>query len=311
MTDDSNEVDLPLKAIARRGAISSTTSFESTDGMFNIEKDSRLVKLFNKAVENNLLFTHLDENERIQVFNVMSCRSYSPDEIIIDQNNEQEYFYIIEEGEVDVYADDQLIASFGEYSSFGELALIQNTSRFMTIKAKTNVKLWTLLGETYRKILMDITMNKRKVYDEFLIRVPILQTLNEVERFIIADSLESVQYEDGDIVVKQGELGDDFFLIVEGNCIVYQKACEYSEGVEIDTLGPGDYFGEIALLCNRARVATLVAQGVLRCVKINRERFERVLGPIREILQRNISRYNSIISLEQLHIIIDKEKEDC
>ena len=49
----------------------------------------------------------------------------------------------------------------------------------------------------------------------------ISETLNEVERFIIADSLESVQYEDGDIVVKQGELGDDFFLIVEVSMLIY------------------------------------------------------------------------------------------
>ena len=63
MENDSNEIDLPLKGIARRGAISSTTSFESTDGMFNIEKDSRLVKLFNKAVENNLLFTYGSREE--------------------------------------------------------------------------------------------------------------------------------------------------------------------------------------------------------------------------------------------------------
>ena len=49
-----------------------------------------------------VVFSHLDENERIQVFSVMSCRSYSPNEIIIDQKDEHEHFYIVEEGEVEV-----------------------------------------------------------------------------------------------------------------------------------------------------------------------------------------------------------------
>ena len=55
--------------------------------------------------------------------------------------------------------------------------------------------------------------------------------------------------------------------------------------------------GEIALLLNRPRAATVVARGPLKCVKLDRPRFERVLGPCSEILKRNIQRYNSFISL--------------
>lgn len=55
--------------------------------------------------------------------------------------------------------------------------------------------------------------------------------------------------------------------------------------------------GEIALLLNRPRAATVVARGPLKCVKLDRPRFERVLGPCSDILKRNIQRYNSFISL--------------
>lgn len=103
-----------------------------------------------------------------------------------------------------------------------------------------------------------------------------------------------------------------FSLAAKGACTVHQQANETSPPVEIDTLGPGDYFGEIALLCNRARVATVIAKGVLQCVKIDRQRFERVLGPIRTILQRNIPRYNSIIALDQLQAVpTDVEPREC
>ncbi len=55
--------------------------------------------------------------------------------------------------------------------------------------------------------------------------------------------------------------------------------------------------GEIALLLDRPRAATVVALGPLRCVKLDRKRFERVMGPCSDILKRNIAKYNSYISL--------------
>merc|ERR1711863_196550 len=55
--------------------------------------------------------------------------------------------------------------------------------------------------------------------------------------------------------------------------------------------------GEIALLLDRPRAATVTARGPLKCVKLDRGRFERVLGPCSEILKRNIQQYNSYVSL--------------
>ena len=55
--------------------------------------------------------------------------------------------------------------------------------------------------------------------------------------------------------------------------------------------------GEIALLLKRARAATVTAKTTLKCVKLDRARFERVLGPCQDILKRNISQYNSFVQL--------------
>lgn len=55
--------------------------------------------------------------------------------------------------------------------------------------------------------------------------------------------------------------------------------------------------GEVALLLDRPRAATVVAQSAMRCVKLDRKRFERVMGPCSDILKRNIAKYNSYISL--------------
>ncbi|KAF3853396.1 hypothetical protein F7725_014084 [Dissostichus mawsoni] len=196
-----------------------------------------------------------------------------------------------------VYVNNEWVTSIGEGGSFGELALIYGTPRAATVRAKTNVKLWGIDRDSYRRILMGSTLRKRKMYEEFLRKVSILESLDKWERLTVADALEPVQFEDGQKIVVQGEPGDEFFIILEGSAAVLQRRSENEEFVEVGRLGPSDYFGEIALLMNRPRAATVVARGPLKCVKLDRPRFERVLGPCSDILKRNIQQYNSFVSL--------------
>eukprot|EP00074_Homo_sapiens_P091245 XP_016867922.1 cAMP-dependent protein kinase type I-beta regulatory subunit isoform X2 [Homo sapiens] len=197
----------------------------------------------------------------------------------------------------EVYVNGEWVTNISEGGSFGELALIYGTPRAATVKAKTDLKLWGIDRDSYRRILMGSTLRKRKMYEEFLSKVSILESLEKWERLTVADALEPVQFEDGEKIVVQGEPGDDFYIITEGTASVLQRRSPNEEYVEVGRLGPSDYFGEIALLLNRPRAATVVARGPLKCVKLDRPRFERVLGPCSEILKRNIQRYNSFISL--------------
>ena len=86
-------------------------------------------------------------------------------------------------------------------------------------------------------------------------------------------------------------------FIFPGTAVVYQKPSDDEAAIEVSKLGPSDYFGEIALLFDRPRAATVKAKGPLKCVKMDRNRFERVLGPISDILKRNVAQYNSFINL--------------
>lgn len=64
---------------------------------------------------------------------------------------------------------------------------------------------------------MGNTIRKRKLYESFLEKVSILESLDKWERLTVADALEPVQFNDGEAIVKQGESGEDFFIIVEVN----------------------------------------------------------------------------------------------
>nr|CUU99375.1 hypothetical transcript [Hymenolepis microstoma] len=285
----------------RRGAVSGEVYTEEDAASYVkkvVPKDYKTMTALSKAIARNVLFAHLDENERSDIFDAMFPLHRSKGDIIIKQGDEGDNFYIIDQGEVDIYVNGELVSCIGEGGSFGELALIYGTPRAATVKARSDeVKLWGIDRDSYRRILMGSTIRRRKMYQDFLARVPILDNLEKWERLTVADALEPVRFDAGDRIVQQGDPGDDFYIIIEGTAAVLQKPSENAEPVEVSRLGPSDYFGEVALLLDRPRAATVVAQSAMRCVKLDRKRFERVMGPCSDILKRNIAKYNSYISL--------------
>ncbi|KAK3718978.1 hypothetical protein QZH41_013143 [Actinostola sp. cb2023] len=262
-----------------------------------VPKDYKTMAALSKAITRNILFSHLDENERSDIFDAMCLVKHSAGEVIIQQGDEGDNFYIIDSGEVEVLVNNAVVNTISEGGSFGELALIYGTPRAATIKGKTDIKLWAIDRVTYRRILMGSQIRKRRMYEQFLEKVSILESLDKWERLTVADALEPVQFQDGEEVVVQGEHGDEFYIIVEGCAVVLQRRAPNEDFIEVSRLGPSDYFGEIALVLNRPRAATVTARGLLKCVKLDRQRFERVMGPCNDILKRNIQQYNSFVSL--------------
>ncbi|XP_067671089.1 cAMP-dependent protein kinase regulatory subunit isoform X1 [Haliotis asinina] len=285
---------------ARRGAVSAEVYKEEDAAQYVkkvVPKDYKTMAALSKAISKNVLFCHLDDNERSDIFDAMFPVHRHAGEVIIQQGDEGDNFYVLDQGEVDIYVNGEHVTTIGEGGSFGELALIYGTPRAATVKAKSDVKLWGIDRDSYRRILMGSTIRKRKMYEEFLGKVSILENLDKWERLTVADALEPVMFEDGEEIVRQGEPGEDFFIILEGQAAVLQRRSDNEEPVEVGRLGTSDYFGEIALLLDRPRAATVVSRGPLKCVKMDRGRFERVLGPCADILKRNISQYNSFVSL--------------
>ncbi|XP_075928521.1 cAMP-dependent protein kinase type I-alpha regulatory subunit isoform X2 [Petromyzon marinus] len=234
-----------VKGRSRRMAFSAEVYTEEDAASYVrkvIPKDYKTMAALSKAIQRNVLFSHLDDNERSDIFDAMFPVTHIADETVIQQGDEGDNFYVIDQGEVDVYVNVELVTSIGEGGSFGELALIYGTPRAATVKAKTDLKLWGIDRDSYRRILMGSTLRKRKMYEEFLSKVSILESLDKWERLTVADSLEPVQFEDGQKIVVQGEPGDDFFIITEGSAAVLQRRSENEEFVEVGRLGPSDYF---------------------------------------------------------------------
>ena len=82
-----------------------------------------------KSIENNVLFSHLDETETTDIFDAMFDVAVKEGDIIILQGDDGDNFYIIEEGEVDIFVNKTKVVTLKEGDSFGELALIYGTPR--------------------------------------------------------------------------------------------------------------------------------------------------------------------------------------
>ncbi|KAF2077190.1 hypothetical protein CYY_001511 [Polysphondylium violaceum] len=288
----------------RRGGISSETlSEEPSIAIPTVPKTRETQDRLDQALEKNIMFNHLEEEERKGLFSAMVEVHYKSGDVIIRQGDEGDNFYVVDSGVCDIFvskngATPVLVMEVFEGGSFGELALINFSPRAATVIAKTDVRLWALNRITYRKILMDQTMTKRKMYEEFLEKVSILKDIDRYERISLADALEPCNFPAGDVIVKQGEPGDKFYIIVEGEVLVSHQTDlnDPSSSHEVIRLHSGDYFGEIALLLDQPRAASVTAITNTKCVEMDRQRFIRLLGPCENILRRNMERYNQYMT---------------
>jgi CRP/FNR family cyclic AMP-dependent transcriptional regulator len=94
---------------------------------------------------------------------------------------------------------------------------------------------------------------------DLLKRVPLFSDLDDKELGRIASTMKQRTFEPGDQITTEGQGGVGFFVIESGEALVSVG------GEERRRLGPGDYFGEVALLNQSARTATVAAETELRC----------------------------------------------
>merc|ERR1711871_1195939 len=109
------------------------------------------------------------------------------------------------------------VTSYQAGSTFGELALLHGDMRAATVTATTDCQLWRLGQDTFKRIMMQSGNKKLSEHEKFLENVEILSTLTKYERFRLAESLKSTTYSAGDVIIKEGEPGDDFFIIEQGS----------------------------------------------------------------------------------------------
>ena len=128
------------------------------------------------------------------------------------------------------------------------------------------------------------------MYKKFLEQVPVLSGLSVYEKLTIADAMVPKSYDEGEKIITEGEEGHVFFIVESGE-VVCSKILDGKETVVSDALSAGDYFGELSLLNNETRRATVKAVKQTTCLTIDRKTFKRLLGPLEAMLRGNEEMY--------------------
>jgi len=118
---------------------------------------------------------------------------------------------------------------------------------------------------------------------EALSAAPLFEGLSNKELTELAMRTDDLDFPAGKVLVHEGEVGSEFYVITDGEAEVTQH------GEAVATYAPGDFFGEIALVEDVPRNATVTVTTPLRCFMLTRGRFLHVLDEYPEV-ERKVMR---------------------
>lgn len=250
-----------------------------------------------ESTKDNFMFASLDPEQMTMIVDAMFMCKFAAGDFIINQGDDGDNFYVLVDGECDCFVKrgrsgrNNLVKKYVAGESFGELALMYNCPRAASIQAKTDVSCWAVDRDAFTKCLMAASHNKRETYKNFLHHVPILRQLDRYELGMVAENLVETSYNDGEYILREGDLTKDFYIIVEGHVSCTKQLFKHEEPLEVMSYTKGDYFGELAPLTQKPRAANVIAVGPVSVISLNEKCFHKYLHSIENSLLRDAASY--------------------
>eukprot|EP00511_Aplanochytrium_stocchinoi_P009845 CAMPEP_0204871072 /NCGR_PEP_ID=MMETSP1348-20121228/34402_1 /ASSEMBLY_ACC=CAM_ASM_000700 /TAXON_ID=215587 /ORGANISM="Aplanochytrium stocchinoi, Strain GSBS06" /LENGTH=815 /DNA_ID=CAMNT_0052025209 /DNA_START=215 /DNA_END=2662 /DNA_ORIENTATION=+ len=239
------------------------------------------------ALKRNILFSEMTDEEFNKVILAMSSEEVKMEESVIVQGDQGDSFFIVDQGEFKYIEDGENVGMAGRGEYFGELALLYDCPRTRSVVATKDSKVWVLDRVSFRRIMAVSELQRRDQVKRSLQKVDMLKELDDGTFENLVDYVERVKFNEGDVVIKKGEVGNILYFINSGT-VTCTQAGAGDGGMEDLDLGPGDYFGERALLTSKPRAATVRATSTLDCLALDREIFDSVFGSLKLLFNRNL-----------------------
>jgi len=305
--DEMDEAEFEAQ-IAKRGAARQSVSAEAY-GAWNQKKaftppvhakTPEQKERIQKVLAGSFLFSALEEKDMGVILDAVKEVIVEPEQKIIQQGDNGDFMFIVESGKLECWVkmkdgEEKMVKDVGAGDNFGELALLYNCARAATVKATEKAVCWQLDRETFNHIVKDAAAKKREQYEGFFNKVPLLNSVDAYGRSQVADALQTEKKDAGVDIIKQGEKGDKFYIIQSGEC----EARKTGDGADmVMSLKEGDYFGELALLKNQPRAASIIVESeTAKVLCMSRTSFTKMLGPLQEVLSARADVYQSAPSL--------------
>lgn len=245
------------------------------------------------SIKTNMMFANHNDDVIDVVINHFRAVSFPQGETIIAEGQENATtFYVIADGEVEVITEKAgFICNLKTGHSFGELALMYNAPRNATIKVSSEkCSVFVMERQAFRYAVIKQQKADDERHYEFLRGVKLLSPLLGKEIALLDMAISQVIMEPHQKVFAQNDDPDKFYIVKKGFCHGTRK--KENDDEETFVLTPGNFFGELALLNNEPRSATIiVGEEGATLLELGAEDFRQLLGPLQQILERNAKEY--------------------
>lgn len=232
------------------------------------------------------LFSELKDEEFTELCKYIKLRRFMKNSPIIRQGDKGDNFYTIVSGRAKVVVSEnsgteKIVGTLSTGDSFGETALIEKGPRTASIITLTPVAVFEISREGFEKFLASNAENREKItgkirLGKMLLASPVFAFMSQKQISYLIKNLKPERIKGGTTVFKQGDDGDKFYLIQEGN--IHLERFENSLRTLDVILKQGNFFGEMALVKNIPRTAT--AETVNDCLlfSLDKETFCNIIG---------------------------------
>lgn len=247
-------------------------------------------KFINKALGENFVFSHMDEEEREILIAAMQKHIAPKGSEIIKQGEHGDYFYILQKGEIDFLADGQKVGSCSPGDSFGELALLYDAPRSATCRTTTKCVLWKVGTKTFRHVLARSAAESHGGLCNTIKSISLFEHMSpsELSKFVAA--LTPVSYVEGERIITKGEIGEVFYIIQDGTVRCHDMGLGDAQYDTQLLLTKGQWFGELALMTGEPRAENVTAVSNVDCLALDRETFDACFGSLQSSLARALKK---------------------
>jgi putative peptide zinc metalloprotease protein len=228
------------------------------------------------------IFEDLPEDILSDLAGRVQLRSFPAGKSVFRQGDRPDAFYVVRQGVLHVVEEDldsgkeRVLRTLGRGESFGELGLVDGAPRTATVRAVVDAELFGVDEATFDRLLSD-TIHVPEFAKTFqhaaeLRQIPAFAALGADDIAEVLEHGDWVNVAPGQTIIEQGAEGDAFYAIRSGQVEVYK------DGEPAGSLGPGSHFGEVALLMDVPRTATVIATTPARLFRLDREGFERAIA---------------------------------
>jgi len=290
--------NIPVHLTKKRKAVIGGGGEEEPDYLEqrDTKKTPQEIEFLDKCCKSQMLFAGLDEDQRKAIIKQMYRVDCSKGTNIIVQGDTQaDDFYVIKSGSFKIFVNNTEVAHFKAGKCFGELALMFPNPRAATVQANEDSQLFAVHRLAFRCALRDKVKEQMSRNKAFLSTISEFSNLTENEMSIIDMALVPYDFQQGEVILRQGEEGDKFYLIISGAC-TWTKVLP-NKTTQTGVLSMGQYFGERALIKREKRAATITAKTTLKTLTLSKEDFHDLIGDGR-MFRKRIQSYDARIAVE-------------